>query len=172
MTKPVWKRTFDGTVYADFFDGNGIRQLDTVNHVWGDTNEGIINYNNEQPTADRPNGSGLYVVFMQGCMVSTLMGKKATKAWNKAHGFTPYIRRTRTQPFLKALNPKPTLWDRQVDILNRMDKAERDFLNAIDQIKKATHIVENYPYIKQGLALSLQQILHQEGDILSEGVNK
>ena len=155
MTKPVWKRTFDGTVYADFFDGNGIRQLDTVNHVWRDTNEGIINYNNEQPTADRPNGSGLYVVFMQGCMVSTLMGKKATKAWNKAHGFTPYLRPNKPQP-------KHTLWDRQVKILNRMDKAERDFLNAIDQIKKATHIVENYPYFRQSLHEEMENLSKED----------
>ena len=157
MTKPIWKRTFDGTVYADWFDGVGIRQLETVNNVyaWRPTNEGIINYNNEQPTADRPIGSGLYVVFMQGCMVSTLLGKKATKAWNKEHGFTPYTRPPKPQP-------KHTLWDRQVKILNRMDKAERDFLNAIDQIKKATHIVENYPYFRQSLHEEMENLSKED----------
>ena len=58
--------------------------------------------------------------------------------------------------------PKHTLWDRQVKILNRMDKAERDFLNAIDQIKKATHIVENYPYFRQSLHEEMENLSKED----------
>ena len=94
--KPVWKRTFDGITFGDFFDGKGIQRYNPE-HALADNNGWVVltndapSYLNEQPTKEQPwRNNGLYVTYYSGVKHTAKLTEKQTQLWNEHTGFVPY----------------------------------------------------------------------------------
>ena len=94
--KPVWKRTFDGITFGDFFDGKGIQRYNPE-HAFADNNGWVVltndapSYLNEQPTKEQPwRNNGLYVTYYSGIKHTAKLTEKQTQLWNEHTGFVPY----------------------------------------------------------------------------------
>ena len=157
--KPVWKRTFDGTVYGDFMDGRGIvmhnprhPRTDADGWLRGDENtRSWPQYNNEQKAHATDSGvGGVYVYYYQGQTFNALLSPKQIEAWNEHYNFTPYV----PIPLDEALVKHNA-------ILERITQQEDNYKRAISMLKVATNILDQHSYNMQLLEDELE-LLSQE----------
>lgn len=164
--KPVWKRSFDGTIYADFLDGRGIvlysphlagrSDLRVCDDGWrAEDPEGRKkgknwpSYNNEQPTEERPHhNNGLRIYYYQGKQYNFLLTPNQTKLWNEHHGFKPYV-------------PDPREEERK-RIKNRIWDADRNYRNALAQRAAAQKVIDAHPNAIADLKRELDALDEQE----------
>jgi hypothetical protein len=157
--KPVWKRTFDGAVYGDFFDGRGI-VMSNPRHPHADADGWLQSsehtrswpqYNNEQKAHATDHGvGGVYVYYYSGQTFNTMLSPKQTEAWNEHYNFTPYVPIPLDEAMVK-----------HNAILKRMKQQEDCFSTALARMKAAMNTIENHAAVMQSLEDELE-LLSQE----------
>ena len=167
--KPVWKRSFDGTIYADFLDGRGIVlysphlvghpeqvELRVCDDGWRTEDpegrkkgKNWPSYNNEQPTEERPHhDNGLRIYYYQGKQYNFLLTPNQTKLWNEHHGFKPYV-------------PDPREEKRKW-IKGRIWEIDRNYREALAQRAAAQKVIDAHPNEIADLKRQLDALDEQE----------
>jgi len=165
--KPVWKRSFDGMVFGDFFDGRGICRYEpnhaiSDEHGWFPLDDAAPKYQNDQPTQNNPysdNTSGVYVVWYAGKKWSSKLTQRQTELWNDYHNFTPYYPEKKEDHSLEL----------DIKIIEKcIDEELVKYGNAIIELKKAKRIIENHDYVINRLRseLAFLERKQMDGDLV------
>tara|TARA_R110002020_G_scaffold472749_1_gene701180 strand:+ start:192 stop:722 length:531 start_codon:yes stop_codon:yes gene_type:complete len=139
--RPLWRKTFDGSIYADFLNGDGIC-------IWRESagdwlslglNYSNIHYNNEQWTDARYQGSNrLMVVFYQGMTNNYELSPKQTKKWNEYYGFTPHVRQPKSTAQLQK--------EAENQLLREIEKWQNEYQKTSEKLVKVAKNIEECTY--------------------------
>ena len=141
--RPLWRKTFDGAIYADFLNGDGIC-------IWRETaavqdwlplglNDSNIHYNNEQWTDARCHGNNrLTVMFYQGMTATYELSVKQTKKWNEYYGFTPHIRQPKSTAQLQK--------EAENQLLREIQKWQTEYQKTSEKLVKVAKNIEECTY--------------------------
>jgi len=141
--RPLWRKTFDGAIYADFLNGDGIC-------IWRETaavqdwlplglNNSNIHYNNEQWTDARCHGNNrLTVMFYQGMTATYELSVKQTKKWNEYYGFTPHVRQPKSTAQLQK--------EAENQLLREIQKWQTEYQKTSEKLVKVAKNIEECTY--------------------------
>lgn len=139
--RPLWRKTFDGSIYADFLNGDGICIWRESKGDWLSLglNYSNIHYNNEQWTDTRCHGSNrLMVVFYQGMTNNYQLSTKQTKKWNEYYGFTPHVRQPKSTAQLQK--------EAENQLLREIEKWQNEYQKTSEHLVKVAKNIEECTY--------------------------
>lgn len=147
--KPLWKRTFEDVIFADFLDGRGIVMEQYGEWVQqGNSNNWPI-YCNNQKTEEHPHLTGdLNVHYWQGSQFNFTLSANQTKKWNEHHGFKPL-----------AVDQRELKRKR---IRERMFNQEQEYVKALALVKQCRQVLATHETVMIRLQRELDALDQEE----------
>ena len=150
--KPLWKRSFDDAVFADFLDGRGI-VLQEPNGEWRQARQATNwpEYHNNQKSEEYPHATGdLNVHYWQGSQFNFILSPNQTKKWNDYHGFTPLVVDQREE--------------KKKRIRERMRDQERDYVKALALVKQCRQVLATHETVMIRLQRELDALDQEDSE--------